>query len=256
MENTFDVLMEGTMIGAQVDAVLMEADEPSPGSDAKMKDAAHKVITGISGAIAKIDAAKITDLSSKLKGVKLPKVGEVKNPEDGDKKLKFALDAENKAGLAAIKILENAKVTGDAEKAAVKGAIKEIRSAMTIMGKIRAYLVKAWATVKKISKAVVGLEMNDSNWKTVGINVGIIVGAYSVGYGILKTIQGVSADSFFALKTNIKKMYKAVVSSKLTVKTGALAVLFLTAFSGISRLATQAVRAIKAMFNKSGQASE
>ena len=86
--------------------------------------------------------------------------------------------------------------------------------------------------------------------------VASVLAAYSIGYGLLKTVKEISVDSFLSVKSNVQKMISVISNPKTYgwAKAGGLVLITLLAAHGMYRFGSVVVSFIKSKFNKDGKA--
>lgn len=254
--STFDVLMEGTMYGAQIDSVLMEADAPK--KTALNKDGIDTILEAVEAAADKVNAAASTKIRQKYNTASGKAETKFATVDAGVKGAEKAMKKRVAAFATAITEYASVKPAGNNKKEdaikALKVAVTEAKKNLTIVQKAVAYVTKALGQVAKVAKVVAGVDNEISNWKAISVTVGLIIGGYSVAYGVLKTISGVATGSFLAIKSNINLMYKVAKDPKTYgAKSFIFSGLLATVLVGVGRLLVTVGKVMKTLFNKAGE---
>jgi len=258
--STFDVLMEGTMYGAQIDSVLMEAEEA--GKKDLTKSALSAYIQALLAAGKKVNATGAQKIEAKYQKAIAANNKKYATVDAGAKGVEKELSKDVNAFALAVSEYASLKPSGDAKNedvqkqvADLKLAVKDAKKELTMMQRAMAYIKKALGQIAKVGRTVVGLDNPVNNWKQIAATVGMIIGGYAVAYGILKTISGVAVNSFLAVKSNIALMYKVAKDPKTYgAKSFIFGLLLSTVLVGFARLAVTIGKVMKLLFDKGGKA--
>ena len=259
--STFDVLMEGTMYGAQIDSVLMEAEATD--HQKSLNNLSMMVhIEALLIPARKINATGAQKIKDKYQKAIAASNKKYDTVDASTKDVEKKLSKEVNAFALAISEFASLKPTGDPKSEEVKKQVADLKSGvkragrdLTMMQRAMAYIKKSLGQIAKVGRTVVGLDNPVNNWKQIAATVGMIIGGYSVAYGILKTISGVAVNSFLAVKSNVTLMYKVAKDPKTYgAKSFIFGLLLSTVLVGFTRLAVTVGKVLKLLFDKGGKA--
>lgn len=254
------ILMESAAFGASYakDVDILTESTKSEKVDPSVKiSEALKDSTGLSSLIFKLDVELSKEAKEKLNKK------EAKLIERSDK-LDAAVTAKKLKGHIDI-IQTNANLVEKELKAALKkeGAdVEKIKTQLSQLNLIKDRISKAKASYSKLEQVARFIKTQADNMKKkysemgavakVAESVFTVVAAYSIGYGILKTIDGINAGSFLSVTTNISKMISVAVNPNKYgwAKSGAIVLLALLAGYGIYRFGSAVVKAVISKFSK------
>ena len=145
----------------------------------------------------------------------------------------------------------------EAKIAKVEEGVAESKAELSKFKKATGKMKELGTKTKDLAKSLIGKYKDLGNGAKIAEGVALVVAAYSIGYGILKTVSGVSVESFLSVKTNVSKMISVVSNPKTYgwAKAGAIILVALLTSYGIYRFGSAVTSLISKAFGKKGEAA-